>query len=109
MQDGTLPKPTDESVEISKIPFLCSRSLHMSSCVICYIKKAGVIVLTITVVQPPYFMGERPDETIAQFLMNEMDQVKEGALIVLPEYSNAGGMIRNDDFINNGLCPEIFR
>ena len=64
----------------------------MSSCVICYIKKAGVIVLTITVVQPPYFMGERPDETIAQFLMNEMDQVKEGALIVLPEYSNAGGI-----------------
>lgn len=47
---------------------------------------------TVTVVQPPYFMGERPDEKIAQFLMKELEQTEKDSLIVLPEYSNAGGL-----------------
>lgn len=49
-------------------------------------------MLTITVVQPPYFAGEKPDETISEFLIQELNSVQPGALIVLPEYSNAGGL-----------------
>lgn len=49
-------------------------------------------MLNITVVQPRYFSGENPDEKIAEFLISEMKKVPEGGLIVLPEYSNAGGL-----------------
>lgn len=48
--------------------------------------------MTITVVQPNYFPGENPDEKAAQFLMNELKKAPAGGLIVLPEYSNAGGI-----------------
>lgn len=48
--------------------------------------------MKITVVQPSYFMGKKPDEHIADFLMSEFEKVKENELIVLPEYSNAGGI-----------------
>lgn len=48
--------------------------------------------MKITVVQPPYFAGEKPDAKIAEFLLDELDKVAENALIVLPEYSNAGGL-----------------
>lgn len=47
--------------------------------------------MKITVVQPPYYAGEKPDETIARFLLEQMKQAAAG-LIVLPEYSNAGGL-----------------
>ena len=49
-------------------------------------------MLKVTVVQPPYFAGEIPDGAIAEFLERELDGVEPGALIVLPEYSNAGGL-----------------
>lgn len=49
-------------------------------------------MLKITVVQPPYFAGENPDEKIADFLLNQIKQADEDSLIVLPEYSNAGGL-----------------
>lgn len=48
--------------------------------------------MKITVVQPPYFMGAEPDAKIADFLIKEMKKAEEGSLIVLPEYSNAGGI-----------------
>ena len=48
--------------------------------------------MKIIVVQPPYFAGENPDETVAQFLLEQLEQAEEGSLIVLPEYSNAGGL-----------------
>ncbi|MBQ6946928.1 MAG: carbon-nitrogen hydrolase family protein [Clostridia bacterium] len=48
--------------------------------------------MKITVVQPPYFAGETPDATIASFLLEEMETVTADSLIVLPEYSNAGGI-----------------
>ena len=48
--------------------------------------------MKITVVQPPYYIGENPDSKIADFLMCELKKVEEGSLIVLPEYSNAGGI-----------------
>lgn len=48
--------------------------------------------MQITVVQPPYFMGENPDEKIAAFLINELQKAQKDSLIVLPEYSNAGGI-----------------
>lgn len=47
--------------------------------------------MKITVIQPPYFAGERPDEKIADFLINELEKIDDGSLAVLPEYSNAGG------------------
>lgn len=52
----------------------------------------GNIMLNITVVQPRYYSGENPDEKIAEFLLDEMAKVQKGGLIVLPEYSNAGGL-----------------
>lgn len=48
--------------------------------------------MNITVVQPRYFCGDRPDEKIAEFLIGEMEKVASGGLILLPEYSNAGGL-----------------
>ena len=49
-------------------------------------------MLDITVVQPSYFAGGEPDEAIADFLIKELSTVKPDGLIVLPEYSNAGGL-----------------
>ncbi len=49
-------------------------------------------MLNITVIQPPYFIGEEPDAKIAEFLLNELEKAPEGSLVVLPEYSNAGGI-----------------
>lgn len=48
--------------------------------------------MKITVVQPTYFAGERPDAAIAAFLTAAMEAVEPGSLLVLPEYSNAGGL-----------------
>lgn len=48
--------------------------------------------MKITVVQPRYFCGENPDEKIADFLITEMKKVSSGGIVVLPEYSNAGGL-----------------
>ncbi len=47
--------------------------------------------MKITVIQPPYHAGDNPDERIAEFLINELKNA-QGELIVLPEYSNAGGI-----------------
>ena len=49
-------------------------------------------MLNVTVVQPKYFSGDNPDEKIAEFLISQIESVPEGGLIVLPEYSNAGGL-----------------
>lgn len=48
--------------------------------------------MKIIVVQPPYFAGENPDEKIANFLMDQLEKATKDSLIVLPEYSNAGGI-----------------
>ena len=49
-------------------------------------------MLKIISVQPPYFAGDNPDETISEFLLDELENIDEGSLILLPEYSNAGGL-----------------
>ncbi|MBE7038272.1 MAG: carbon-nitrogen hydrolase family protein [Ruminococcaceae bacterium] len=49
-------------------------------------------MLNIKVVQPSYYAGENPDEKIAEFLLKELNDAPHGGLIVLPEYSNAGGI-----------------
>lgn len=54
-------------------------------------------MLRITVVQPNYFPGENPDEKAAKFLLDELEKAPEGGLIVLPEYSNAGGISAVED------------
>ena len=48
--------------------------------------------MVITVVQPPYYTEGKPDEVIGDYLMNALEKVQENALILLPEYSNAGGV-----------------
>ena len=48
--------------------------------------------MRITVVQSPYFMPEPADEHIATFLLKELEKTERNSLIVLPEYSNAGGI-----------------
>lgn len=48
-------------------------------------------MLNVTVIQPPYFAGENPSEKIADFLICEAKKAKSG-LILMPEYSNAGGV-----------------
>ncbi len=49
-------------------------------------------MLKCVVVQPSYYMDVPPDAAIARFLLNEAEAAPENALIVLPEYSNAGGL-----------------
>ena len=48
--------------------------------------------MKVVVVQPAYFVGENPDEKIAKFLMYELEKTTKNSIIVLPEYSNAGGL-----------------
>ncbi len=48
--------------------------------------------MKLTVVQPAYYAGSNPDEKIAAFLTERMQAVQKGSLLVLPEYSNAGGL-----------------
>ena len=48
--------------------------------------------MKVVVVQPAYFVGENPDEKIAKFLMCELEKTTKNSIIVLPEYSNAGGL-----------------
>lgn len=93
-------------------------------------------MLKITVTQPSYFAGETPDATIAKSSYSMESDARGGcSMIVSPEgviladmgkeigsasveidpkfkYMRTagfgGGMVRNDDFINMGLRPEIF-
>ena len=48
--------------------------------------------MKITVIQPKYYSGDSPDSAIADFLLKKLNDVETGGLIVLPEYSNAGGL-----------------
>lgn len=49
-------------------------------------------MLKITVTQPRYYSGENPDEKISEFLLSNLEEIDENELVVLPEYSNAGGL-----------------
>ena len=49
-------------------------------------------MLTVTTVQPRYNSGYNPDKIIADFLIEQLEMVSPNGLIVLPEYSNAGGL-----------------
>ena len=53
-------------------------------------------MLTVTTLQPRYKAGENPDEVIAEFLLDELRTAPRDGLIVLPEYSNAGGLSDKD-------------
>ncbi len=46
--------------------------------------------MKISVVQPKYYAGDKPDEKIAKYLTQQMQLLNNSDLIVLPEYSNAG-------------------
>lgn len=45
-----------------------------------------------SVIQPLYAMAAPPDAAIARFLLDEVQKAPDHSLIVLPEYSNAGGL-----------------
>ncbi len=49
-------------------------------------------MFNIKIVQPAYHAGDNPDEKIAEFLLDKLNNVTPGGIIVLPEYSNAGGL-----------------
>lgn len=49
-------------------------------------------MLNVTVIQPAYFAGSEPDRKIAAFLLDEAKKAQAHSLILLPEYSNAGGL-----------------
>ena len=48
--------------------------------------------MKITVVQPAYYAGAEPDAVIAEFLLGHLQTAQAGELLVLPEYSNVGGL-----------------
>ena len=48
--------------------------------------------MKVIVVQPAYFAGDNPDCKISNFLLDELKKAPTGSLIILPEYSNAGGI-----------------
>lgn len=48
--------------------------------------------MKVTVVQPDYYIGTCPDAQNRAFIIDQMEQVIPGELIVFPEYSNAGGL-----------------
>lgn len=56
--------------------------------------------MIVSVVQPAYFAGEKPDKSIADFLLKTLDNAREGELIVLPEYANAGGLTDKDAILS---------
>lgn len=58
--------------------------------------------MKVIVAQPAYFAGDNPDGKIANFLLGELKKAPTGSLIVLPEYSNAGGI--SDIESENRLC-----
>ena len=84
--------------------------------------------MKISVVQPPYYAGEHPDEKICEFLLAELEKVEKDGQILAELGGAVGstsaevdpkekymrtagfgeGLVRNDDFIANGLCPEAF-
>lgn len=57
-------------------------------------------MLDITVAQPNYYCGENPNLKIAEFLTEQMKLAREGSLLVLPEFSNAGGLSNPNDMLN---------
>ena len=66
---------------------------HKAYAIISVIKEErGSVMLNVVVVQPSYFMGDEPDAKIADFLIDELKKAPNGSLVVLPEYSNAGGI-----------------
>ena len=48
--------------------------------------------MKLTVVQPCFFQEKEPDKTIREFLKSKMDNLEKDEILLLPEYSNAGGL-----------------
>ncbi|MBR5280067.1 MAG: carbon-nitrogen hydrolase family protein [Clostridia bacterium] len=49
-------------------------------------------MMKVTVVQPDYYIGEQPDAQNRAWILQQMEQIIPGELMVFPEYSNAGGL-----------------
>lgn len=48
--------------------------------------------MKLTVVQPCFFQENEPDKSIREFLKSKMDNLEKNEILLLPEYSNAGGL-----------------
>ena len=48
--------------------------------------------MKLTVTQPCFFQEKEPDKSIREFLKCKMDNLEENEILLLPEYSNAGGL-----------------
>ena len=48
--------------------------------------------MKLRVVQPSFFQDGEPDQKIREFLKSKMDTLEENEILLLPEYSNAGGL-----------------
>ncbi len=55
--------------------------------------------MKVSVIQPSYYAGEKPDEKIAEFLKEKVKNAEDISLIVMPEYSNAGGLSDKDEIL----------
>ncbi len=55
--------------------------------------------MRVSVVQPNYFCGSKPNEKIAKFLTDKLKKAKNVSLTVLPEYSNAGGLSDKNEIL----------
>ena len=47
-------------------------------------KQRQVKKMKLTVIQPKYYAGDKPDEQIAAFLLTEAEKAEAGSLVVLP-------------------------
>ncbi len=56
--------------------------------------------MKITVAQPTYFAGEKPNKSILQFIKGRMADLEENQLIVFPEYSNVGGLSKKEELLS---------
>ncbi len=66
--------------------------------------------MKITVIQPQYRCGAHPDAKIAAFLLDALSKTEPGSLIVLPEYSNAGGLSDPQEELRAlSRAPEMLR
>ena len=58
----------------------------------CKVSTRKKMEMKLTVVQPKYYWENEPSKNVREFLKEQLLNVTEDEIIVLPEYSNAGGI-----------------
>ncbi len=52
--------------------------------------------MKITVTQPAYYAGEKPNQVTVDFIKSEIEGLEKNELIVFPEYANASGLTEKE-------------